>query len=605
MPRASMNARPSSIQAGRPFPSCQRHLQPRAAASFCPWKATAGMSHSWAWPATIRQPMKPRFLHLPVRYPIRSSTRPSCAQPLSDIWGARNLDNRLRDYAKLPRHLEGLLVCGDSVYALNPIYAQGMTVGALSALAIDQCMREQRRAHPNGDLRGLAQRVQARIGKKVAIATARSYKSVIESHSLEHIRAGLEWDESNLEGTLPEIRAVPRGERTAWLFEHVFMDRSPRQMIPDLLAAANLWSPDVFVVSNYELSGLIAAELLDLPYATCNISFRWPRELIKLMCRPTLAQLREEFNLPPDPDCPAYGHHLDLCLMPDGWTLGRAMAQPAYAQVVARKLLGPQRNMALRAALLMFVLGLGDARQQRIRQRRPNPRELYVRPGGGASSGRPPAWLADMPNQPTVYVSLGTVFNALYPEVFESILAGLRNEPINLILTLGANGDPARFGPQPPNVHIERYIPQSEIVPYVDVCLNHGGYNTVIEPLLYGIPQVVLPLAADQPLCCRWRRISRWAGITRAQSGEADTADNAPKRFDPDRFTSEQVAQRHKLAWVPFGAGQRQCIGKDFSIMEAQIILAMIIQRYTLTAAPGPTVLPKLTSTFVEPLEFD
>jgi len=70
-----------------------------------------------------------------------------------------------------------------------------------------------------------------------------------------------------------------------------------------------------------------------------------------------------------------------------------------------------------------------------------------------------------------------------------------------------------------------------------------------------------------------------------------------PKRFDPDRFTNEQVAQRHKLAWVPFGTGQRQCIGKDFSIMEAQFILAMIVQRYALTAAPGPAVLPKLTST--------
>jgi 2-polyprenyl-6-methoxyphenol hydroxylase-like FAD-dependent oxidoreductase len=90
------------------------------------------------------------------------------AQPLSDIWGARSLDNRLRDYAKLPRYLEGFLVCGDSVYALNPVYAQGMTVGAQSALAIDQCMREQRRVHPNGDLRGLAQRAQLRIGKVVA-----------------------------------------------------------------------------------------------------------------------------------------------------------------------------------------------------------------------------------------------------------------------------------------------------------------------------------------------------------------------------------------------------------------------------------------------------
>jgi UDP:flavonoid glycosyltransferase YjiC (YdhE family) len=345
----------------------------------------------------------------------------------------------------------------------------------------------------------LGQALQA-AGHEVAIATAHSYKAVVERNGLRHLRAGLEWDESNLETTLPDIRAIPRSEQTAWLFENVFMDRSPHQMIPDLLAAANLWSPDVFVVSNYELGGLIAAELLELPYATCNISFRWPRELIKLMCGATLAQLRQEFNLPPDLDCLAYGRYLDLCLMPDGWTLGRALAQPAYAQLIARKLLGAQWRTALQAAVLTVALGLDDARQQRIRQRQPNPRELYIRPGGGARSGRPPAWLANMPDQPMVYVSLGTVFNALYLEVFDTILAGLRDEPLNLIITLGANGEPARFGPQPPNVRIERYVPQSELLPYVDVCLNHGGYNTVIEPLLHGIPQVVLPLAADQPV---------------------------------------------------------------------------------------------------------
>jgi cytochrome P450 len=48
---------------------------------------------------------------------------------------------------------------------------------------------------------------------------------------------------------------------------------------------------------------------------------------------------------------------------------------------------------------------------------------------------------------------------------------------------------------------------------------------------------------------------------------------------------------------VPFGAGQRQCIGRDFSIMEAQIILAMIVQRYKVAAVPGPALAPKLSST--------
>jgi cytochrome P450 len=62
-----------------------------------------------------------------------------------------------------------------------------------------------------------------------------------------------------------------------------------------------------------------------------------------------------------------------------------------------------------------------------------------------------------------------------------------------------------------------------------------------------------------------------------------------PDRFNPERFLGAPAAQRHRLAWVPFGAGQRQCIGRDFSLMEAQIILAMLVQRYSFEAAPGST----------------
>ena len=70
-----------------------------------------------------------------------------------------------------------------------------------------------------------------------------------------------------------------------------------------------------------------------------------------------------------------------------------------------------------------------------------------------------------------------------------------------------------------------------------------------------------------------------------------------PERFDPERFAPEQVAQQHKSAWMPFGMGQRQCIGRDFSLMEAQIILAMIVQRYTLAAPSGSEVRPKFSTT--------
>jgi cytochrome P450 len=70
-----------------------------------------------------------------------------------------------------------------------------------------------------------------------------------------------------------------------------------------------------------------------------------------------------------------------------------------------------------------------------------------------------------------------------------------------------------------------------------------------------------------------------------------------PERFDPERFSAERSAARHKFAWLPFGAGQRQCIGKDFAMMEAQLILAMITQRYTVSALPRPMAVPRLSTT--------
>ena len=70
-----------------------------------------------------------------------------------------------------------------------------------------------------------------------------------------------------------------------------------------------------------------------------------------------------------------------------------------------------------------------------------------------------------------------------------------------------------------------------------------------------------------------------------------------PERFDPERFTPERVGSRPKLAYLPFGAGPRICIGNHFARMEALIILASVVQRHALEVKhPGAVGLdPKVT----------
>ena len=65
-----------------------------------------------------------------------------------------------------------------------------------------------------------------------------------------------------------------------------------------------------------------------------------------------------------------------------------------------------------------------------------------------------------------------------------------------------------------------------------------------------------------------------------------------PERFDPDRFSAEEIAVRPRFAYLPFGAGPRQCIGQQFAMVEGLLALAMISQRYRIEIAPGQRILP-------------
>lgn len=56
-----------------------------------------------------------------------------------------------------------------------------------------------------------------------------------------------------------------------------------------------------------------------------------------------------------------------------------------------------------------------------------------------------------------------------------------------------------------------------------------------------------------------------------------------PEKFDPDRFTEENVQKRNPYTFLPFGQGPRACIGVRFAIMEAKIALANLIQNYKFT----------------------
>ncbi len=62
-----------------------------------------------------------------------------------------------------------------------------------------------------------------------------------------------------------------------------------------------------------------------------------------------------------------------------------------------------------------------------------------------------------------------------------------------------------------------------------------------------------------------------------------------PLEFNPDRWTPEQEADRHPYAYHPFAAGQRVCIGNNFSLLESHILLSLLAREYAPRMVPGFT----------------
>ena len=87
------------------------------------------------------------------------------ARPVSPIRTHRATENRLRHFDKARNLPENFLVLGDAACAFNPVYGQGMTIAALGALTLRQCLEEQSRLHADGRLCGLAQRFQKQLAQ--------------------------------------------------------------------------------------------------------------------------------------------------------------------------------------------------------------------------------------------------------------------------------------------------------------------------------------------------------------------------------------------------------------------------------------------------------
>ena len=250
----------------------------------------------------------------------------------------------------------------------------------------------------------------------------------------------------------PEIGLLPPAGMPDVLFGKMFGAIATPVLLADLAPVALAWRPDLVVADAAEFAGHIVAAELGVPSVTKGFGPILPEERMAAAGE-EVAPLWRSHGLAPRPYGGAY-EHLYLDIYPPG------LQAPAGAHVPRRQLLRPVTYDGL------------------------------VEPS-------PPVPLPDgPPGAPLVYLTMGTVFND--PGYLQGVVGLLARLDARLLVTVGPGTDPAALGRFGAHVRVERYVPQTLVLPHCNVVVSHAGSGTVVATLDHGLPQLCLPQGADQ-----------------------------------------------------------------------------------------------------------
>ena len=269
------------------------------------------------------------------------------------------------------------------------------------------------------------------------------------------------------------------------LAARTFLDRAGHEIV-DLRAAIAAERPEALLIDVNAWGATAAAEVSGLPWG-----------LYAPYCLPL-----------PSRDAPPFG----LGLAPRPGALGAirdALVRRVVHGLLNRQLpqlnamragvgAGPIASMDAYAAAAPLVLAL-TAEPFEYPHRDWPASVRMVGPGTWDPPSQPPLWLDEGP-EPLVLVAASTERQD-DGRLIEAALAGLRDEPLRLVVTTGAI-DPARFAPQP-RARIVPFVPHGPLLARAAVVVCHGGMGITQKALAAGVPVCVVPFGRDQPEVAR------------------------------------------------------------------------------------------------------
>jgi MGT family glycosyltransferase len=283
--------------------------------------------------------------------------------------------------------------------------------------------------------------------------------------------------EDELAEVWERVPSLPPDEANAVVIGEVFGRLDATASLPRLREACAEWTPDVVVREPNEYGSAVAAEVHGIPHARVAIGLSRMEELALRCVASAVDTLRESVALPSDPTARALRHSPYLTLFPASFEDPQEGEQP-------------------------HTLRFHDA-------------------AWDASAAELPDWWSD-PAAPLVYITLGSVAGAMdmTASVYQAAVEAIAGFPVRVLLTVGHDADLEAFAEAPPNVQVERWVPQADVLAHASAVVCHGGAGSTLGALAAGLPIVVVPLFADHPYNAR-RVAAVGAGVAAAPDPRA------------------------------------------------------------------------------------
>jgi UDP:flavonoid glycosyltransferase YjiC (YdhE family) len=243
-------------------------------------------------------------------------------------------------------------------------------------------------------------------------------------------------------------------ERKQAVIGEIFAGKCAAAALPALVETVERWRPSIILRESQEYAAIVAAEKFAICHVRVAITGRATEAESLALAAPSLDAHYRAYGLPPDPSGERVQREAVFTLFP--------------------------------ASLEAVGTGLFST-AKRFRAQRKSAPPL-------------PDWWGALEG-PLVYLTLGTVAGSMEAarSAYAVALRAVANLPIRVLMTVGTELSLEALGDVPENVHVERFVPQDDVLPHAAAVICHGGSGTVLGTLAAGVPMVVTPLFADQP----------------------------------------------------------------------------------------------------------